>query len=257
MSRQPPGYGDFGPSAQQYDAVRDGIPNSLLGLFTHGLSHDATVLDIGCGTGIVTRQLSALGLHVIGCDRDASMIEMAKSHLGATPYVVAHAETLPFENATFDAVTAFSAFHWFANNDALNEIYRILRPNGSIFIVNKYHRGRIRAGWRGIIQQFVERPLPDIKRGYQPERLLRTFGFCDIQRYTVVQRQMLSLSEAISYYRSISLWNLVPPNQRGRAENAEESYLERHLVRGRLPVTIRLIAIRARRTSARRRHRCG
>jgi ubiquinone/menaquinone biosynthesis C-methylase UbiE len=52
-------------------------------------------------------------------------------------YVTGSAERIPFSNNTFDAVTAFAAFHWFDNKASLNEIKRVLKPGGIFFVVNK------------------------------------------------------------------------------------------------------------------------
>jgi len=68
-------------------------------------------LDVGCGTGIITRQLAVRRASLTGTDIDSRMLEQAKQHLGKQiDYLVAPTEKLPLPDTSFDAVTAFSAF---------------------------------------------------------------------------------------------------------------------------------------------------
>jgi len=94
----------------------------------------AIVLDIGTGTGIVPhtlgarlRELSA----VIGCDRSAGMLSMARVRTPMLRLVAAEATDLPFRNATFDVATAsFVLSHLPDYRAGLVEAYRVLKPLG-------------------------------------------------------------------------------------------------------------------------------
>ena len=79
----------------------------------------ARVLDLGCGTGISTRQLVRDGAKIFGADKDANMIGEAKKEASSIQYVVAEAGRLPFGDASFDALTSFAAFHWFTDADSI------------------------------------------------------------------------------------------------------------------------------------------
>jgi ubiquinone/menaquinone biosynthesis C-methylase UbiE len=50
----------------------------------------------------------------------------------AVPIVEGTADKMPFESGTFDVVSIAQAFHWFANHASLAEVYRVLKPGGSI-----------------------------------------------------------------------------------------------------------------------------
>src|SRR4051812_24831424 len=68
-----------------------------------------SVLDIGAGTGLFSRELSSRGCDVTLLDSSISLLRRAANSRS----VAAHAEALPIENACFDVVTAAQCWHWF------------------------------------------------------------------------------------------------------------------------------------------------
>ncbi len=93
------------------------------------------VLDVGCGTGILTARTGALlsGL-VCGFDLSYGMLGQAtRRRVG--PWVQADAVRLPVRSESADAVVSTEAFHWFADHDAvLREFRRVLVPGGRIIV---------------------------------------------------------------------------------------------------------------------------
>src|SRR5262245_38262097 len=93
----------------------------------------ARVLDVGCGTGLLTTRLrrELPDASVIGCDFSLGML--ARADTG--PRVAANALSLPFRSATFDAVVSTEAFHWFPDQPrALSEMLRVLRRGGRALV---------------------------------------------------------------------------------------------------------------------------
>ncbi|MGW1258595.1 class I SAM-dependent methyltransferase [Streptomyces sp. NPDC002513] len=129
---------DYDKEAEEYDSSRGGEPraaaaaDAVLGL----IPQDARrLLDVGCGTGIVTRRLAAgrPGLRVTGADLTYGMVRRAAARLpGAV--VLADSRRLPFADATFDAVTSVWLLHLLEGPGAvravLAECARVLRPGG-------------------------------------------------------------------------------------------------------------------------------
>jgi ubiquinone/menaquinone biosynthesis C-methylase UbiE len=100
------------------------------------------VLDVGCGTGILTARAGALlsGL-VCGFDLSFGMLEQAtRRRLG--PWVQADAVRLPARSESADAVISTEAFHWFSDHDAvLREFRRVLVPGGRMILAVVNPRG--------------------------------------------------------------------------------------------------------------------
>ncbi|MEU6464092.1 class I SAM-dependent methyltransferase [Streptomyces sp. NPDC046976] len=129
---------DYDKEARLYDASRGGeqraeaAADAVLDLIP---DRPCRLLDLACGTGIVTRRLAAArpATRVTGADLAAGMIHRAAARLpGAV--VRADSRRLPFPGATFDAVTSIWLLHLLTGPDDLDavlaECARVLRPGG-------------------------------------------------------------------------------------------------------------------------------
>jgi SAM-dependent methyltransferase len=123
-------------------ATYDRLTGWLLGSFYDGIAADiaattspgASVLDVGCGPGHLTRRLAALGFDATGIDLDPAMIERATARAGGH-YLAADAASLPFEDGAFDlAVSTLSMHHWADAQTGIAEIGRVVRPEGRVLI---------------------------------------------------------------------------------------------------------------------------
>jgi trans-aconitate methyltransferase len=86
------------------------------------------ILDLGCGDGVLTAKLAAMGCHVIGVDTSAAQVDAARK-LGLDARVM-EGERLDF-NAEFDAVFSNAALHWMRRPDAvISGVWRALEPGG-------------------------------------------------------------------------------------------------------------------------------
>lgn len=89
-----------------------------------------TILDLGCGTGILTAQLSELCDEIVGVDGSQNMVDKAKEEFGNIEFKVCDALALPFEGE-FDVVFSNAVFHWLSDHDALlKNIHKALKPQG-------------------------------------------------------------------------------------------------------------------------------
>ncbi|GGX05960.1 methyltransferase [Streptomyces malachitofuscus] len=138
---------DYDEEAERYDALRGGearaaaAAEAVLGLIPGGARD---LLDVACGTGIVTRRFAAAraGLRVTGADLAPSMTRMAAARLpGAV--VRADSRRLPFGDARFDAVVSVWLLHLLSGPEevrtVVGECARVLRPGG--VYITTVHKG--------------------------------------------------------------------------------------------------------------------
>lgn len=123
----------FGGVADAYERARPGYPADAVSWLTG--DQPARVLDLGAGTGKLTRSLVAAGHDVVAVDPSEPMLAQLRTVLPGVDARIGSAERLPLEDASVDVVTAGQAFHWFDPAVALPEIARVLRPGGRLGIV--------------------------------------------------------------------------------------------------------------------------
>jgi len=121
----------FGNVAETYDRVRPPYSRKLLDRAQEVLELDAQarVLDLGAGTGRVTRELARRFEHVVAVEPDERMRALNGDAIAGS------AEAIPLEDESVDAVFVGEAFHWFDPDAAIPEIARVLRPRGGLAIL--------------------------------------------------------------------------------------------------------------------------
>lgn len=102
---------------------------------TLGIQPGSTVIDLGAGTGKFTRLLKSMAVDVVAVEPvEAMRAEFTKS-LPDTRILDGTAESIPLESGAAQILTCAQAFHWFANERALAEIHRVLKPNGKLGLI--------------------------------------------------------------------------------------------------------------------------
>jgi SAM-dependent methyltransferase len=127
----------FGPVAATYEAARPEYPAGLADhLAGHrGLGPSATVVDVGAGTGKLTRLLADRSQAVIAVEPTPGMAAVLAASVPRAATVVATAERLPLAADTVDLYTAGQAFHWFDPEPAVAEAARVVRPGGWVALI--------------------------------------------------------------------------------------------------------------------------
>jgi SAM-dependent methyltransferase len=120
----------FGTVAESYDLYRPGPPGAAKELA--GDLRGLDVLEVGAGTGKLTRFLLELGANVSVIEPDEDMRKVLTRRSPDVRVLLGQAESVPAEDASFDAVFSSSAWHWFTQPDATNELARVLRDDGSL-----------------------------------------------------------------------------------------------------------------------------
>lgn len=123
----------FDRVADEYERTRPDYPAALLDLVP--LDADAAVLDLGAGTGKLTRALAERYRDVTAVEPLANMRAMLERVVPGVTALAGSAERIPLDDGSVDGVFAAQAFHWFDKALALPEIARVLRPGGVVAIV--------------------------------------------------------------------------------------------------------------------------
>lgn len=123
----------FDLAAEEYEATRPSYPDEVLDLLPVATS--ATVLDLGAGTGKLTRVLTRRYPHVIAVEPLDGMRGILERVVPDAQTLPGSAERIPLDDASVDAVFAAQAFHWFDHERALPEIGRVLRSGGVLAVV--------------------------------------------------------------------------------------------------------------------------
>jgi SAM-dependent methyltransferase len=124
----------FGSVAEIYERARPLYAPDALGWLRERLPL-GRVLDLGAGTGKLSRQLAALGVDVVAVEPDDEMREVFARVLPEVELHAGSAESIPLPDGSVDAVTAGQAFHWFVVEHAVPEIHRVLRDGGGVALL--------------------------------------------------------------------------------------------------------------------------
>lgn len=127
----------FETAAAEYERFRPEYPEEALRWAADrlGLGAGARVLDVGAGTGKLTRGLVALGFEAVAVEPGAAMLAQLRE---AVPEAEGHegpAESIPLPDSSVDAAFAGQAFHWFDPGRALPELHRVIRPGGGLALL--------------------------------------------------------------------------------------------------------------------------
>ncbi|KAH3680152.1 hypothetical protein WICPIJ_008365 [Wickerhamomyces pijperi] len=145
--------------SNNYQTRRPGYPDSLfkaIDQYHQGEHHKA--LDVGCGPGTATFQLTEYYDQVIGCDPSTVMIQPGIDSItdnvrGGISFEVSPAEDLSAvapEDESFDLITSAEALHWFNHGKFFKEAARVLKPNGTL------------AFWGYMEPRFIDFPEADV-----------------------------------------------------------------------------------------------
>jgi len=123
----------FGAVADEYDRLRPGPSDEALDwLIPEGA---ADVLEIGAGTGVLTRLLAQRVDHVTAIEPDDRMRAVLGTRDAGVEVLAGRAEELPAASSSCDLVIAASAWHWVDEERAVPEVARVLRASGRLSLV--------------------------------------------------------------------------------------------------------------------------
>ena len=123
----------FGAAADSYQRGRPEYPQSVVEWLVPRRAK--SVLDLGAGTGKLTRPLVEAGLTVTAVEPSRGMREQLAAAVPRAAVLAGAAERIPLPDASVDAVVVAHAWHWFDPALAVPEVARVLTPGGTLSLV--------------------------------------------------------------------------------------------------------------------------
>jgi SAM-dependent methyltransferase len=190
----------FHRAAVEYDRGRPGWPPAILDLLP--LSNDATVLDLGAGTGKLTRVLANRYASVIAVEPLDELRAILAERVPEADVRAGAAEHIPLADAEVDGVFAGQSFHWFANDVAMGEIARVLRPGGVLALLWN------RSDDPSPLPDAYRRRLSELHDERRParidEHILERFPFGQEHEESVAHEQVSSSDDVLAFAASVS-----------------------------------------------------
>ena len=155
-----------------YHALIDNLQTDLV----KSLCTDREILEVGCGTGMILKEVQPIARRAVGIDISSGMLAQAQAR--GLEVVEGSATELPFEDASFDVVYSFKVLaHVEEIERALQEIARVLRPGGHAVL--EFYNPR---SLRGLIKR-LKRPTAVSDQTHDEEVYTRYDSLDQVKSY--------------------------------------------------------------------------
>ena len=211
----------FGTAAVTYERGRPSYPDQAV---DWALPPGARrVLDLGAGTGKLTRALHERRLDVIAVEPSAGMRGQLASVLPAIPLLGWTAEQIPLADDAIDAVLLAQAWHWVDKRRAVPEVARVLRPGGQLGLLWNERDERI--GWVAELSRIIH-----TADHFDNESTAPVVGppFGPVERFDVEWQRRLGRAEFLDMVASRSYVLVLPPDRRALLLAHVEHLLDTH-----------------------------
>lgn len=154
----------FDEVAAEYDRIRPVYPDELVDRACRvaGIGAGDQVLEIGCGTGQLTRGLLARGLHVTAVEPGANLVSLARKNLEGAEFVNARFEDASLPHEHFRAVFSASALHWVDPDVGWLKIADALVPGGTLALLSYFGLEEERSNHdQGALLAAIRKVAPD------------------------------------------------------------------------------------------------
>jgi ubiquinone/menaquinone biosynthesis C-methylase UbiE len=209
----------FQAGAAAYERGRPGYPAAAIRWLGEqlGLGPGRTVLDVGAGTGKLTRELVASGAEVVAVEPVGGMRAVLEQVVPAARALDGTAEALPVADASVDAIVVAQAFHWFDTVRALAEFHRVLRPGGRFALI--WNRRRLDQPLHREIDTIIDPyhgDTPRHQRGAWRKPVAADRRFGPAAELEVPFEQQFDTDGLVDRVGSISFIAALPDDERGQ-----------------------------------------
>ncbi len=237
----------FSSDPWRYERGRPGYPPEAVRFVLDTVPNgpDDLILDVGAGTGKLTRALTATAATVVAIDPVEGMVRLLPEFAPGALVVIGVAERLPVAPGSVSVVTVAQAFHWFDPDRAWTEFARVLRPDGAVALV---WNARLReVEWVDRIWSLMDRieKTAPWRNHDQPDPFAPHPAFADVERASFLHTVGMDEDTVIARVMSVSHAAVLPAPDRRALEREISTILAD--VDGPLDITYRTdVAIRRR-----------
>jgi SAM-dependent methyltransferase len=199
----------FADVADAYERSRPGYPAQLAEVLRTrlGVGPGTRALDVGAGTGKLTRTLLATGADVLAAEPVAGMRRVLAGVLAPERILDATAEDLPLAAGAVDLVAAGDALHWFDGGRAPDELARVLRPGGDLVLCWHEPFPSETGTWRAELQALlrsVRGDHPYFVAGHGRAALTGHDAFGPLRNVRIAHHHEVDRGGLVDHVRSIS-----------------------------------------------------
>ncbi len=149
------------------------------------INSSSLTLEVGCGTGGISRRIAPTGARIIATDLSTALINQAKTNSDFLNvfYQIANAEVLPFSPNTFDVIVGNAILHHLDPSVALKEFYRVLKPKGRIVFTEPNMLNpqvALQKNWGWLKEKRGETPDETAFFSWKIRRYLKNLGYKQI-----------------------------------------------------------------------------
>lgn len=213
----------FAAVADAYERGRPDYPRQAV-VWLAGAT-PCEVVDLGAGTGKLTRGLVACGHRVTAVEPLPEMLDQLRAVTPDVTAVVGTAERIPLPDGSADVVVSAQAFHWFDHAAALPEIARILRPDGRLALV--WNTRDDREPWVAALSDAIV-GRESIRDGDALEPLTASGLFAPVETATFSHAQALDRAALRDLVLSRSYCAVLPPQEREQVLARVDALYEEH-----------------------------
>lgn len=174
------------------------------------------VVDVGAGTGLFTRLITAPGRTVFAVEPSRPMLDELSRALTGVVAVEASAEAMPLPDSSADAVFCAQAWHWVDSHAASTEVARVLRPGGSLTLLWNLRDERV--PWVRALGAAMRADGDHFRGDTEDPAVGIEFGTAE--RFFHEWSRELTHEQLLDDVRSRSYFALLTPNEQQRVEDA-------------------------------------
>lgn len=208
---------------EDYELGRPGWPAEVVQL--PALAAAAQVLELGAGTGKLTRLLASRFDEVVAVEPDAGMRPLLGRLCPQARLVAGAAEEIPLPDRAVDAVFSAEAFHLFGWEEALAEIARVLRPGGALVLLWNLPAGPTEPSVEAAERLLLERAPSDLPydpvdlntRRYAEGEWRQAFAkspFEELRERRLANPQILDREALLAFFASMGWLSDLPDDER-------------------------------------------